>query len=220
MLQTLQIELNDFSELNNIFNNLLNLEYLHIDSFNFSPEKLQLNQLFNLKYLFIRCQDRMNHISLSIKNLKTLEFVDLMGCDLDDDCFECLSNLEYLFLYRVQNFKFQNFKHLQKLNCLCIAESVLSNLDLIIQNVFLSNLQHLSLAFNKIEVLKEGTFSGLKSLRAIDLSENQLRKLDKNVFSGIDNLEYLYLRRNPLDDVEATLVDLKQINDFIKVVFY
>jgi Leucine-rich repeat (LRR) protein len=222
-LQTLKIISNNFFGLNNIFNNLLNLENLHIDCFNFSPEKLQLNQLLNLKYMLIRCQDRMNPISLTIKNLKNLEFLYLEGFDLDDDCFDGLSNLEYLFLNDVKKFSFQNFNCLQKLIHLLIIQSDLSKLDLSIQNVCLPNLQYLYLMNNKIEVLKDGVFSGLKSLRRLDLSNNQLRKLNKNVFNGLDNLDDLDLSGNPLDDVGTTLIDLKfdlkLINDVISVHF-
>jgi hypothetical protein len=220
-LQTLNIELNHFSGLyfNNILNNLLNLEYLNILSHHFRSEKLQLNQLLNLKYLSILNFNRY-HFPLTIKNLKNLELIWIYGCNLDDDCFDGLSNLEYLFLHHVNKLPFHNFNCLQKLTHLQITDCDLPELELCIKDLFLPNLQHLSLINNKIEILKEGTFSGLKSLKVLDLSWNKLTKLDKNVFDGFDSLKQLDLSGNQLDDVEATLTDLKQINDSINGRFY
>jgi Leucine-rich repeat (LRR) protein len=204
-LKTLQINSYDaILNLNNISDKFINLECLELNRF--QTDNIQIDQLVNLKYLYLFFSPN-NNLSLSVKQLKNLERVKFSNCKLDDDCFEDLSYLEDIFLFKVNNLKNLTFKCLTKLKYLHIFQSDITELDFRINNMHLPNLCVLCLANNNIEYLKERNFGDFKSLKVLDLSNNKIRKRDKNIFNGLDNLIYLNLTGNPLDDVEKTLAD-------------
>ncbi|XP_051890009.1 leucine-rich repeat-containing protein 17 [Pristis pectinata] len=57
---------------------------------------------------------------------------------------------------------------------------------------------HLQLAGNKIESLKNFTFSTLKNLKSLDLQRNAITNIEADAFEGLDELETLLLQHNEL----------------------
>ncbi|XP_072097289.1 leucine-rich repeat-containing protein 17 [Mobula birostris] len=57
---------------------------------------------------------------------------------------------------------------------------------------------HLQLAGNKIEMLKNFTFSTLKKLKSLDLQRNAITNVEADAFDGLDELETLLLQHNEL----------------------
>lgn len=215
ILHTLKIEDCNILSFNDMIEKLTNLEVLQVDFISWPTEQLQLDKLVNLKYLDL--SGTFNNCLLSLKNLRDLVVLNLYNCTLEENCFEDLSNLESLFLYKVNNVKLSTFKSLPKLKQLYLIDCDISEIDFSAQNEFLPNLKYLGLKCNQVAHLSEATFSSLKSLKYLDLSDNHIRKLDVNVFNGLGNLFYLNLSGNPLNRIEETLENLKKLN--IKIVF-
>ena len=62
---------------------------------------------------------------------------------------------------------------------------------------FLTKLQYLSLANNRLESLAPEQFSTLTKIEDLDLSSNQIQTIHPRTFSSMFNLKHLYLNHNP-----------------------
>ncbi|XP_041942036.1 leucine-rich repeat-containing protein 17 [Alosa sapidissima] len=58
--------------------------------------------------------------------------------------------------------------------------------------------QHLLLARNRLQVLRDGTFAHLKQLRSLDLQQNWISRVEDGAFAGLDQLHSLLLQNNRL----------------------
>ncbi|XP_062386414.1 leucine-rich repeat-containing protein 17-like [Sardina pilchardus] len=58
--------------------------------------------------------------------------------------------------------------------------------------------QHLLLARNHLQVLRDGTFSHLPRLRSLDLQQNRISRVEDGAFAGLDQLHSLLLQNNRL----------------------
>jgi hypothetical protein len=210
-------------QLKNIVSYLNNLENLDLHIYKSPSEKLNLDQLVNLKYLYINNIKTVSISSFLIKNLKNLVNLCIESFNFEENyCFNDLSNLECLQIWEseIRMLKSPKFQFPTNLRELQLDKNKLSELNFKIEDEFLpTKLKVLRLSGNEFDVLSEGFFSSLKYLKEIDLSANRIKRLDKNVFRGLGELRKLNLSGNPLIDVEATLADLKQDNNLLKIKF-
>ncbi|XP_035282097.1 leucine-rich repeat-containing protein 17 [Anguilla anguilla] len=74
---------------------------------------------------------------------------------------------------------------------------------------------HLLLARNKIQVLRDNTFSQFRNLKSLDLQQNQINMIEEGAFAGLDQLTTLLLQHNHLqvltEDVLIPLPRLKHL---------
>lgn len=66
----------------------------------------------------------------------------------------------------------------------------------------LDNLKKLEVQENRIEVIKEGDFEGLKNLDSLILAHNHLKKIPANVFSHLKLLNSLELEGNSITYID------------------
>ena len=141
--------------------------------------------------------NRINHISSSIKRL-----VKLKNLDLSFNKIKNIKNLETLTklenLYFVQN-KIKEIKNLETLTSLKNLELGGNKIEYISENLnTLVNLQQLWLGKNKIH--KFENMSNLVNLRVLSIQSNRITKIE-----GLDkltNLEELYLSHNGIEKIE------------------
>ena len=61
----------------------------------------------------------------------------------------------------------------------------------------------ISLYRNKIQVIEDGTFSGLDKLKTLVLSQNNISELSEGMFTGLISLQTLYLQGNRLATISS-----------------
>lgn len=75
-----------------------------------------------------------------------------------------------------------------------------------------ADVQHLLLARNQLQVLRDGTFAHLKQLRSLDLQQNQISRVEDGAFSGLEQLHTLLLQHNRLSALsEEALITLPRL---------
>ncbi|XP_041349361.1 leucine-rich repeat-containing protein 4-like [Gigantopelta aegis] len=90
--------------------------------------------------------------------------------------------------------------------CSCVFNSLLSGTIVNCHNKGLSsvpsniplNTYDLDLSNNRLNTVRNYSFTGLKSLRFLNLGMNKIALLEKNAFTGLDNLRVLRLNQNIL----------------------
>ncbi|KAJ8008792.1 hypothetical protein DPEC_G00082100 [Dallia pectoralis] len=65
-----------------------------------------------------------------------------------------------------------------------------------VQQHWPDDIDHLLLGRNKIQVLRDNTFSRFKNLISLDLQQNQISRLEEGAFSGLTRLTILLLQHN------------------------
>lgn len=74
------------------------------------------------------------------------------------------------------------------------------------------DIHHLQLARNKIQVLRDNTFSHFRNLRSLDLQQNQISLIEEGAFNGLSSLTTLLLQHNHLQVAsEGTLIPMPQL---------
>ncbi|KAI7791639.1 leucine-rich repeat-containing protein 17 [Triplophysa rosa] len=74
------------------------------------------------------------------------------------------------------------------------------------------DIDHLLLARNRIQVLRDNTFSNFRNLRSLDLQQNEISRIEENAFSGLSKLTTLLLQHNHLQVViEDVLIPMPQL---------
>ncbi|XP_077090364.1 leucine-rich repeat-containing protein 17 [Siphateles boraxobius] len=74
------------------------------------------------------------------------------------------------------------------------------------------DIHHLQLARNKIQVLRDNTFSHFRNLRSLDLQQNEISRVEEGAFNGLNSLTTLLLQHNRLQVVsESTLIPMPQL---------
>ncbi|XDV25129.1 hypothetical protein PO909_029100 [Leuciscus waleckii] len=74
------------------------------------------------------------------------------------------------------------------------------------------DIHHLQLARNKIQVLRDNTFSHFRNLRSLDLQQNEISRIEEGAFNGLSSLTTLLLQHNRLQVAsEGTLIPMPQL---------
>ncbi len=121
---------------------------------------------------------------------------------IDDDAFACLTELRNLFLSynNVQYLSLQTFSHLSSLQQLLLDNNSLNNMS---ARIFRSNHQlvYLNASYNMIGSLEDRFL--LTSIKCLDFSHNRIDHIRNNTFSFCLKLERLYLQYNSLNHIES-----------------
>ncbi|XP_045475069.1 slit homolog 1 protein-like [Harmonia axyridis] len=139
-------------------------------------------------------------------NISTLTSIDAITVDLkgrseklQNSDFFMMDSYKVIFLTRASvpllcegMVKF--FSHLEELYI--IAANVSEIEQLAFQDV--PKLTKLSLAVNKLRVVRSKYFNQIKSLEVLYLSSNELEQVDEDAFDGMSNLTRIYFNRNNL----------------------
>lgn len=76
-----------------------------------------------------------------------------------------------------------------------------------------TDIHHLLLARNKIQVLRDNMFSQFTQLRSLDLQQNDISLVEERAFSGLSQLKTLLLQHNSLKTAsEEVLLPLPRLN--------
>lgn len=76
-----------------------------------------------------------------------------------------------------------------------------------------TDIHHLLLARNKIQVLRDNMFSQFTQLRSLDLQQNEISLVEERAFSGLSQLKTLLLQHNSLKTAsEEVLLPLPRLN--------
>lgn len=71
---------------------------------------------------------------------------------------------------------------------------------------------HLLLARNKIQVLRDNTFSQFRNLKSLDLQQNEINMIEEGAFAGLNHLTTLLLQHNRLHVLsEEVLIPLPRL---------
>lgn len=74
------------------------------------------------------------------------------------------------------------------------------------------DINHLLLARNRIQVLRDNTFSNFRNLKSLDLQQNEISRIEENTFSGLSKLTTLLLQHNRLQVAsEDILIPMPQL---------
>ncbi|XP_016355683.1 leucine-rich repeat-containing protein 17-like [Sinocyclocheilus anshuiensis] len=74
------------------------------------------------------------------------------------------------------------------------------------------DIHHLLLAQNRIQVLRDNTFSHFRNLRSLDLQQNEISHIDEGAFNGLSRLTTLLLQHNRLSVAsEGMLIPMPQL---------
>ncbi|KAK7130156.1 hypothetical protein R3I93_019707 [Phoxinus phoxinus] len=74
------------------------------------------------------------------------------------------------------------------------------------------DIHHLQLARNRIQVLRDNTFSHFRNLRSLDLQQNEISRIEEGAFDGLSSLTTLLLQHNRLQVAsEGTLIPMPQL---------
>ncbi|XP_043470332.1 adhesion G protein-coupled receptor A3 isoform X2 [Leptopilina heterotoma] len=86
-------------------------------------------------------------------------------------------------------------------------------------NIFinLTYLKRLSISYNKITTLAEGSFNGLENLERLDLNHNQISTIDTYAFKQLINLKRLDLSFNRISKLGPTLFHSMVVLDRLKL---
>lgn len=75
-----------------------------------------------------------------------------------------------------------------------------------------ADVQHLLLARNRLQVLRDRTFAHLTQLRSLDLQQNQISRVEDGAFGGLEKLHTLLLQHNRLSTLsEEALITLPRL---------
>ncbi len=99
----------------------------------------------------------------------------------------------------------KNKNHLQDIDKLDLSDLNLTTIPREI--TLLTGLQELFLHCNKITVLPQGIFAGLKKLQLLHLDYNQITVLPQGIFAGLHQLQKLALTNNKITDLPQGVFD-------------
>lgn len=175
-------------------NSLTNLKHLHFDNVHLNAERSSFMQTLNNNESLVCLQIIFSQMSFTTLetifkglNLPNLRKLNLLGSNLENLDFECLSSLN---------------------NSLKILNLRSSNIEFMDFGTFnmLGKLETLNLSSNRIRVLKNGAFSSLKSLRKLNLESNQIELIEPDAFKGLDCLEEINLNNNIVSSLDSDIL--------------
>ncbi len=74
------------------------------------------------------------------------------------------------------------------------------------------DIHHLLLARNRIQVLRDNTFSHFRNLKSLDLQQNKISRIEEGAFNGLSRLTTLLLQHNRLQVAsEGMLIPMPQL---------
>uniref|UniRef100_A0A8C2A0U1 Leucine rich repeat containing 17 n=1 Tax=Cyprinus carpio TaxID=7962 RepID=A0A8C2A0U1_CYPCA len=74
------------------------------------------------------------------------------------------------------------------------------------------DIHHLLLARNRIQVLRDNTFSHFRNLKSLDLQQNEISRIEEGAFNGLSRLTTLLLQHNRLSVAsEGMLIPMPQL---------
>ncbi|XP_076547280.1 toll-like receptor 3 [Osmia lignaria lignaria] len=182
--------------------------YYYIDDYDIPATDdtiLEVNAVYpKLRYLNLR-NTKISRISNTVFN----PFPQLSYLDLSDNQFSSFNfvqlwneSLTYLNLNRNQISQF--FLHeLNNLILLNLVDNSIKSIgdgyDLDLRG--LSSLEHLSIAYNRINFISETAFNHTVKLRYLNISGNALTAFSPELFTPLTSLEVLILDNNNFDDI-------------------
>ena len=184
------------------FDNLHNLEYLHIENVLYSDTNDSKDVFKNLNHLvYLRSYiHKFDYDAFSFANLNILKHLDLQFSVISfvDKMFENLLNLEILDLSSTNftNLNESTFYGLTNLKQLHLKKT---SIKIINSNSFihLTNLIHLDLFECFIAVVEVNAFAGLSKLRTLILRQNKITSLREEHFNELSELKKLDITDNP-----------------------
>lgn len=176
-----------------------------------------------LLHLFLS-KNRISKITLPV--LTVLQVLDLSHNSInaiDDDCFDCCTNIQILkldhnFIHNVSEIAFKSSSNLRILDLshnklFYLSENALANTKLERLNISGNNflvlptttlisiretIRHLDFSFNKIGNISANALTGFYKLKALNLSSNHISFLHEMSFYGLSHLLELDVSHNPL----------------------
>ncbi|CAH1779958.1 unnamed protein product [Owenia fusiformis] len=137
---------------------------------------------------------------------RSLESLDLWGCDLDQlpsGVFQNLSALKTIDLTD-NNFDYIPIEELRDVKGLRRLSMESNSLKAVQKGSFgeINQIAELQLQYNRISEIEEGAFAGLSNLRRLRLHNNRISSLTPDAFTGLDNLGELDMSGNPLGKLD------------------
>lgn len=189
----------------NAFQNLPNLEVLHMGDNKISSLSSALSSSKNLKELHLEYQksDPLIILNYEFQNLTHLERLDLSHCSIHvlyKYSLFGLKNLKHTLIRsskieRIEDFAFETLQSLEELDLQGNGISTLSNFTF----YGLNSLRGIYLTGNLIAFLPfDFPFQFLPSLSVILMNNNQIKEIPKGMFSNLEKLEILTIGNNKL----------------------
>ncbi|KAH0566678.1 hypothetical protein KQX54_003179 [Cotesia glomerata] len=170
-----------------------------------SVTNFEVESLKNLKTLTLDgnqierlCNSYEYCLGLTLKTAVNLENLSVSRSglqEIESDAFDNLQNLKKLDVSGNQLHKIvkHTFDNLTNLTTLKLDDNELVTLPDICS---LKNLEHLSVANNKIRAISKSTFCGLSKLKVLNFSGNALQEISVGAFDELVALEELDLSKN------------------------
>lgn len=230
MVRCLTIKLGEIERVEDgAFDETPNLWYLNLQANNISPNNLfSFGNLSSVRKLILSYQRTQILGEAVIEGIyPQLRYLDLKGSSISgirnvsENPFPELTYLD-LSMNSLENVNFTR-PWAEKLTHLYISDNQISQftsegypslMSLVLDNnefktigeggvelVGFTNLKNLSLAYNKIDSIRDGAFRDTVNLRHLDISANSLSTIPPAVFQNLHALELLALDGNYLDEV-------------------
>lgn len=149
-----------------------------------SSASLKLEGVHKLKILTVT-NNRINDLeSCSFRHAKSIEILKLSG-----------NNIEAI--------KRETFEHIVELRELWIDDNRLSVVPCLVKN---RNLNLISLKRNKLTIIRNDDFRGMRKLQYLYLGGNRLNSIEAGSFQDLDSLNELDLSSNDLDFIPSDLL--------------
>jgi Leucine-rich repeat (LRR) protein len=182
-------------------------------------EPAMFQELSNLKLLSISGHWDLRRIMRgtfnSLINIETIEFIDCGICEIEPEAFKSLPKLRFLSLELNYLTKF-SFKDVPSdLEHLDLSHNKIELIDFDSMRIK-QRLTMLDLKDNCLKSLPENSFLGFCALRVLDLSMNELKELSSDAFAGLVNLRELGLawtgRKSIRARVFSSMLNLTRLN--------
>ena len=171
-------------------------------------------RMSSLKELFLHNNQIHRVDGNSLANQIQLEVLDLSHNRMSS-VQSLFAHLNGLTLLKLDNNKIQDLKN-TSIPCsnlieLTLQDNLLTSVPSFVRGC--EQLKMIDLANNKINIIEDGSFAGLKSLYGLSLAGNQINKLSNETFANISTgLNMLNLARNNLETIErATFQEMKEL---------
>ncbi|KAK3603045.1 hypothetical protein CHS0354_015736 [Potamilus streckersoni] len=214
---------------NNIFGYLQNLEYLKLKTFkklSFIDSAAFQNKVPKLKTLWLEDLPLVTYPAgavLNIPSLQTLHFINTPVYKLYSMSFKDLHSLKVLDLShnKIDSIENDTFTGItDTLLFLNLAVNRIGyNINIRESLNFLTsqnwtNLEQLSLDYNKLDTFLEGPFRTMSNLRYLTLESCQLSSISSRLLQGLQNLHTLDLSQNRISDISVNaFVHTPQLKD-------
>ncbi|XP_044005668.1 protein artichoke-like [Aphidius gifuensis] len=189
---------------------LPSLENLVLDVGPISLQENLFDQLISLNYLRIEIkynpQSPLRYVNNVLKTVPSIRVLEILNSGLINICSNPISNensLPITGLYYtgglISTLPRNSLKCLRYLEKLSISETQLTTIE---PGVFdsLDNLKYIHLAFNKLTHISTDTFEGVYCIQ-LDLSHNKISHVENDAFEGT-NIQDMFLFNNSIIDIQ------------------